>query len=422
MILDHTTKGVPPYACINKHAVSRSEWNLLREDMDLPACVLRRTAIENNIAWMQELVNDRGALFAPHGKTYMSPELFDMQLKAGAWAITLATGHQVRVARSFGIKRIVLANQLVGKPFIRYIINELKADSGFEFYFLVDDIRNIRDIEAEAKRAGLERPLQVLLELGYPGGRCGCRSMEEALKVAAYVSGSQLLELRGIEGFEGYIHADNQASLESGVRSFLKDLIQLANACNDAGYLASGQTLLSVGGSAFYDLVFNELSAEELPKTCKVLTRSGCYLVHDAGMYKNYFEQLVQRDEEIAGRGEGLFEALEVWAYVLSRPEPGRIIVNAGKRDLSSDDLPVVHRIVRFSEAGAHTPVALADHRVVDLNDQHCHIQCPADSPVRAGDAVILGVSHPCLTFDKWRNVFIRDDQYNIVDAISTWF
>src|SRR5690606_12858001 len=123
-----------PYACIDDHSVSRSGWNLLREDLDLPVCVLRCTAIENNIAWMQELVNDKGALFAPHGKTYMSPKLFNMQLRAGAWAITLATGHQVRVARSFGVERIFLANQLVGKQFMRYVVNELKADDAFEFY------------------------------------------------------------------------------------------------------------------------------------------------------------------------------------------------------------------------------------------------------------------------------------------------
>src|SRR3546814_437312 len=162
-----------------------------------------------------------------------------------------------------------------------YVVNDVKVVDALEFYFLFDDIHNIRDIEKEAERAGLERPLRVLIELGYPGGRCGCRKMADALELAAYISNSRLLDLKGIEGFEGYIHASSGESLEAKIRSFLRDLIELTNACHDAGYFADGQTFLSVGGSAFYDLVFDESGSDALPEGCRVVTRSGCYLAHD---------------------------------------------------------------------------------------------------------------------------------------------
>src|SRR3546814_3643830 len=84
-----------------------------------------------------------------------------------------------------------------------------------------------------------------------------------ALELAAYISNSRLLDLKGIEGFEGYIHASSGESLEAKIRSFLRDLIELTNACHDAGYFADGQTFLSVGGSAFYDLVFDESGRSE---------------------------------------------------------------------------------------------------------------------------------------------------------------
>src|SRR5699024_853426 len=124
-----------------------------------------------------------GALFAPHGKTYMSPALFSRQLEAGAWAITLATGHQVRVAGAFGIKRIILANQLVGRAFTRYIFQEINANDDFEFYCLVDNLDNIKTLEELARQEGLCRPLRVFIELGYSGGRCGCRSVNAALSL-----------------------------------------------------------------------------------------------------------------------------------------------------------------------------------------------------------------------------------------------
>src|SRR5699024_684165 len=181
MLLDDTIKGVPPSARIAQEAVASMGWNLLYEDFDLPVCVLRQAAVENNIKWMQSLVDDQGALFAPHGKTYMSPALFSRQLEAGAWAITLATGHQVRVARAFGIKRIIFANQLVGQAFTRYIFQEINANDDFEFYCLVDSFENIKALEKLAHQEALRRPLRVLIELGYPGGRCGCRSVNEAL-------------------------------------------------------------------------------------------------------------------------------------------------------------------------------------------------------------------------------------------------
>jgi D-serine deaminase-like pyridoxal phosphate-dependent protein len=38
------------------------------------------------------------------------------------------------------------------------------------------------------------------------------------------------------------------------------------------------------------------------------------------------------------------------------------------------------------------------------------------------GDRVALGISHPCTTFDKWRWMAVVDDQYRVVDAITTCF
>jgi D-serine dehydratase len=33
-----------------------------------------------------------------------------------------------------------------------------------------------------------------------------------------------------------------------------------------------------------------------------------------------------------------------------------------------------------------------------------------------------LGVSHPCTTFDKWKLIYLVDDDYRIIDAIQTFF
>ena len=84
--------------------------------------------------------------------------------------MTLSTPHQIQVARSFGYSRIFMANQLVGRSAIEYVLTELRDHADFDFYCLVDFITNTETISRAAQRLGLARLVQVLVELGYPGG------------------------------------------------------------------------------------------------------------------------------------------------------------------------------------------------------------------------------------------------------------
>ena len=90
-------------------------WNLLREDLSLPTAVLYQDRLLHNLKWMQEFIAAYGVNLAPHGKTTMAPRLFEMQLESGAWGITLATAHQTLVAHAHGVRRVLMANELVGK-------------------------------------------------------------------------------------------------------------------------------------------------------------------------------------------------------------------------------------------------------------------------------------------------------------------
>jgi D-serine dehydratase len=156
-----------------------------------------------------------------------------------------------------------------------------------------------------------------------------------------------------------------------------------------------------------------------------VLTRSGCYLTHDSGEYATRFRQLRKRSPEVDAFGPGLQAALEVWAYVQSRPEPEKVLLTAGKRDISFDSqLPKPLAWFRpADDATARNISALnADHIVTGLNDQHCHVAVPRSSPLVVGDMVALGISHPCTTFDKWQVLCIVNDDYDIVSAVRTFF
>jgi D-serine dehydratase len=69
--------------------IAQLNWNLLREDLSLPTAVIYEEKLLHNLNWMKQFISAYGVKLAPHGKTTMAPRLFDLQLQAGAWGITL---------------------------------------------------------------------------------------------------------------------------------------------------------------------------------------------------------------------------------------------------------------------------------------------------------------------------------------------
>lgn len=422
--VDGRTKGFPPGAgALALGAIGKQGWNLLREDVPLPAAVLKRSALEHNAKWMRAFLAQTGAAIAPHGKTPMSPQLFDLQLEGGAWAITLATVQQIAVARRYGVKRIVLANQLVGKQAIAYVLGEIKRDPQFDFYCLVDSVENAEALAAAARAANIGRPLQVLLEGGIAGGRTGARDLAQALKVGrAIKAASPYLALRGVEGFEGLLKGGGPVDSAAKVRAFLDFLVEIARAAEKEGLFAEGKVILSAGGSAFFDLVAERFAAAGLKRPVQVLTRSGCYLTHDSQSYSETFADMLARAPALKDLGPGLKPAIELWAYVQSRPEPGKCLLTFGRRDVGTDShnpMPIL-----WFRPGLHNaPQAMAGRNVVTgLNDQHAHMTIDPASPLKVGDMVACGISHPCTTFDKWAMLYVVNDDYGIVEGVKTFF
>ena len=424
LILDDRLKGIPGgTAPFPASEVGARGWNVLREDLPLPLAVLKDEAIRHNSRWMQRFVEASGAHIAPHGKTTMSPELFQLGLDDGAWGITLATVGQVQAARHFGLKRVLMANELVGKQAIRYILDELARDEAFYFTCLVDSLDGVRILAEAARAHPVDRPLTVLLEGGFASGRTGCRDFDGAIAIAEAVKAAEPhLALVGIEGYEGIIRLPDPRQAEVEVRTFLRYLIDIARECDKRDLFAPGPVILSAGGSIYYDYVVEEFSRADLSREVEIVTRGGGYVSHDSGMYRTLFAEIVERSETARGLGRGLQPAIEIWAYVQSRPEPELAILTAGKRDISYDvDMPIPFRWYRPGASNAPQEIG-PGHEITGLNDQHAYLKLPKDSPLKVGDMVGCGISHPCTTFDKWRVMYVVNEDYDVVSAVTTYF
>lgn len=394
--------------------------NVLADDIALPCAILKETALRGNEQWMREFCSRAGVQLCPHGKTTMSPELFARQLRNGAWGITAATPHQVRILRSFGIDRIFYANQLMGGPAARFVIGELQSDPQFEFYCLVDSVANVEALGSAT--TGCKRPLHVLLEVGQQGGRTGVRSRHQALQVADAVRQYPGLALAGLETFEFVVPAHDDDERERNIATLFEEIAALAHELDRDGFFRGPQVILSAGGSTYFDVAAKSLASIQLSVPTLPLIRAGCYLTQDSGWMPGYVDRMRERSPLVAGIPGRPVDALEVWGYVQSRPEPQLALVTVGKRDISYDirlPQPKLWFRPRVHSRPQHIPDGT---EIVSLNDQHAYVKLPDQSPLSVGDLIGLGISHPCTTMDKWRSMLIVDDDYSVTGAISTWF
>ena len=236
-LLDGRTKGFPAAAGPLRLGQLRSMgWNVLAEDLPLPLAVLKETALRHNSAWMRAFQEMTGVVLAPHGKTSMSPQLFRRQLDDGAWGITVATVQQLRVCRASGVTRVLMANQLVGRQPIAYVLDELARDPTFEFYALADSVAAVDALAAAAAMRKSGRSLNLLVECGVTGGRTGCRSLSAALDVARRIKAAEPhLRLAGVEGYEGSVPGATPEQQERHIAEFVEFIGMVAGCCADEG-------------------------------------------------------------------------------------------------------------------------------------------------------------------------------------------
>ncbi|VTR76713.1 alanine racemase [Cellulomonas hominis] len=379
--------------------------------LELPVMLLHDAAVDHNVRVMAEWCRAAGVQLAPHAKTHMSRELVRRQADAGAWGFTAATPAQVRTLAGWGVARVLHANVLVDRAAIAWVATHLlTADAATEYLCYVDSDAGLDLLEAELARHRPARPLPVLVELGFPGGRTGVRDDVAALALARRVARSAHVRLAGVSAFEGLMPAGDDPGAPDGAVELLARVRALVTAVTDEG-LVAGVPVVTAGGSSYFDLVARELGPAQWDRPVTTVLRSGCYVTHDHGVYR--------RTSPLgADRGTGtLRPAFELRASVLSVPEEGRAVVGFGRREAPTDDrLPVVLGAVG-SEA---RDLDVWGWEVTGVNDHHAFLSVPPGvaPTLRPGTVLRFGISHPCGAFDRWRRIPLVDGD-RVVGSIT---
>jgi D-serine dehydratase len=294
------------------------------------------------------------------------------------------------------------------------IISRLLQDPEFDFFVIVDSAANVEQLGQFFAHTG--QRLNLLLELGVTGGRTGVRDEQSRRAVLEAIARyPQSLALAGIEVYEGVLKD------EAPIREFLRRAVRELMTLEANSLLTSDRVILTGAGSAWFDLVAEEWTKLDIGRPLDIVLRPGCYLTHDVGIYKASETRIHANNPVARSMQTSLLPALQLWAYVLSIPEPGLAILGLGKRDAAFDaGLPIPAKHYR---PGSEAPVtAPADWQLTAMMDQHAFMKVAADADLQVGDMLALDISHPCLTFDKWRQLLVVDDNYTVIDAVETFF
>jgi D-serine dehydratase len=139
------------------------------------------------------------------------------------------------------------------------------------------------------------------------------------------------------------------------------------------------------------------------------------------GAYRQAQSKILERNPIAHKMKSGLLPALQVWAYVQSIPDPDRAIIGMGKRDAAFDagfPTPAQH-----FRPGDKAPNEAPTHwTITKMMDQHAYMQIAVGDDLHVGDMIGFDISHPCLTFDKWRLLPILDANYQVIDMVQTFF
>lgn len=310
----------------------------------------------------------------PHGKTHKTPAIAHLQREAGAIGLCCATIGEAEVMAAAGINNILIANEMVAEVAIRRTVNLARLTN---VIVPVDDRKNIRELSAAARQYSSR--LDVLVDLDVGMGRCGARSMEQAIELAKAVHDSPGLRLRGVFGYEGHVQFIPDRDERTKQGSAANHL--LADAAKTLCGMGFNIEIVSGAGTGTYDI------AGGFPGITEI--EPGSYVFMDATYNK---------------LGLPFEQSLTVLATVVSRPTDDLVILDAGSKGISPE---------RFN------PLVRGYESVIEirsLHEEHALGTRRSDIDPRPGDKMHLIPSHCCGTVNLYDQMYVTRD--GMVEAI----
>ncbi|SEO96409.1 alanine racemase [Paenibacillus sp. OV219] len=280
-----------------------------KSELDTPYVLIDLDAVDRNIARMQDIADRAGVSLRPHVKTHKLPVLAHKQIEAGAVGVTVAKLGEAEVMAAGGVRDILIAYPIVGKQKLDRLIRLAKH---VNVTVAVDSFAAAEAISVAAMEANMT--IGVLVEFDCGFRRVGLEAGVPVLELAMQLVQLPGIEIKGIMTFGGQAYqAADEAELRRIGREEGQAAADTAELLNDEGIAAD---IVSAGSSPGSQYTAFVQGVTEI--------RPGTYI----------FGDLMQ-----VALGAQLLEdcALTVKVTVVSRPAPGRAVIDAGTKVFTSD-------------------------------------------------------------------------------------
>jgi len=290
------------------------------EAVDTPALIVDLDAFERNLARLNESIAGRGVRLRAHAKTHKCAEIARRQVAAGAVGVCCQKVSEAEAMVAGGIADVLVSNEVVGE---RKLARLAALARHARLGVCVDDADNVRALSAAARRADAE--LDVYVEVDVGARRCGVAPGEPALALARTVVDAPALRFAGLQAYQGaaqHLRATAErreaiARAAEAVRATRSAIEAAGIACPSVTGAGSGSYLYEVESGAWDEI------------------QCGSYIFMDADYARNEWQAPLPRFEH----------ALFVLSTVMSRPGPGRAVLDAGLKASSVDSgLPLIWR------------------------------------------------------------------------------
>ncbi|SIS80404.1 3-hydroxy-D-aspartate aldolase BhcC [Paracoccus saliphilus] len=356
-------------------------------DIQTPCLILDLDALERNIRKMGDYAKAHGMRHRAHGKMHKSVDVLKLQEKlGGAIGVCCQKVSEAEVFARGGIKDILVSNQVRDPAKIDRLARMPKL--GAKIIVCVDDLANVADLSAGAKKHGTT--LECFVEIDCGAGRCGVKTTEEVVEIAKAIDAAEGLKFSGIQAYQGAMQHidgfdDRKAKLDAAIAQ-VKDAVDGLKAAGLEPELVSG------GGTGSYYFESNSGVYNEL--------QCGSYAFMDAD-----YGRILDEDGNRIDKGEWE-NALFILTSVMSHAKSDKAICDAGLKAQSVDSgLPFIY--------------GREDVKYIKCSDEHGVIDDP-DGVLKVNEKLRLVPGHcdPTCNVHDWY-VGVRNGKVETVWPVS---
>lgn len=340
------------------------------EAVETPAVLIDDAVARRNIQRYQTYCDDHGLALRPHIKTHKLPHYAKLQVAAGAAGITCQKLTEAEIMADAGLADILITYNILGP--IKHTRLRRLAERVSRLAVTADNAKTIDGLSESF--AGSGKALRVLVECNTGADRCGVETPGDAAALARRVADSAGLTFGGLMTYP-----------------------PVGGGSAVAAFMAEANRLLAADGL-----------------DCAVVSSGGSPDMWQAGAVDGVTEHrigtYIYNDRSLVARGVCTWQdcALTVLATIVSAPAPGRAIVDAGSKILTTDP---------FGQEGFGHVLGHPDVAVSALSEEHGTLTWEGGDTFRIGDVVRIVPNHACVVSNMVDHVWIVDESGAAVET-----